>query len=248
LRDSFSIYYAEAFGIIKAIEYVRDNDLKNVCIVNDSSRVLLDIKKFNLEYSSHPLLISTICSYLKIFQHLTLTWFPGHCENINILFTDKSAKSAARDPNPPPFIEYSTTEAIGVVEEWIRSKWCKEWEDNPKCTYQTVFKLQRTTINYTLTRRAETAISRLRLQQTKLNWGKFKLGLHYDGCCESCGIKQDGEHFVMKCNETQDLREQLITYQRSLAKPITWSYSDLISYPETVGIIAKYIVINNIEV
>ena len=230
------------------MEYVRDHDLINVCIVNDSSKVLIDIKKFNLEYSSCPLLISTICSYLKSLQQVFLTWLPGHCENSNILFTDKSAKSAARDPNPPLSIEYSTSEAIGVLEEWIRSKWCKEWEKYPKCTYQTIFKLQRTTTNYALTRRSETAISRLRLQQTKLNWGKYKLGYHNDGCCDSCGTKQDGEHFLMKCKETQELRDQIKTCKGSLAKTTPWTYSELISHPETVKIIAKYIETKKIEV
>ena len=58
-------------------------------------------------------------------------------------------------------------------------------------------------------RREETILNRIRLLQTKLNSGLQKIGLHKDGRCDTCNLRQDLEHFVFECVETLEMREKI---------------------------------------
>ena len=82
--------------------------------------------------------------------------------------------------------------------------------------------------------------------QTKLNAGKFKIGLHRDGLCEACGVLQDGNHFILECVETTTLREKLKEITERLN--LKWSYADILSNQCTINEIAKYIMEHELEI
>jgi len=66
LPNNFKIYYAEAFAILQAIDYIVKHDLQNSCIISDSSKVIMDIMNVNIETSPYPFVISSICNQLKL--------------------------------------------------------------------------------------------------------------------------------------------------------------------------------------
>src|SRR5437867_2963173 len=245
LPNNFKIYYAEAFAILQAIDYIVKHDLQNSCIISDSSKVIMDIMNVNIETSPYPFVISSICNQLKTFTSITITWFPGHFAG-NFPSADKLAREAAVLPSPSVPITFTCSEATCMLEEWIVGLWNKEWEEKPSCSYQKLFKLRKKNDCFSDTRRLDTAISRLRLMQTKLNAGKYKIGMHVDGACSSCGVLQDGIHFVMECVETTNLRDEL--KKLSLKYSINWSFAELLSHQESIKAIAKYIMNNNVEI
>ncbi len=243
LPDALPIYYVEAFVILKALEYVSNLSIHNICIISDCSRVLLDIKNASHNLSPHPNLITNICTILNSLNGVLLSWFPGHCNNSNILTTDLAAKSASNSLINPIQIKYTCSEAIYVLEEWIEGLWMKDWESKQTCSYQKTFKLRSSSVSFSKIRRLDTAISRMRLMQTNLNAGRFKIGLHQDGMCSTCGVAEDGVHFLMACRDTKDLRDQLL----KTTKKINFSFPELMSNLETVNIIAKYILENKVN-
>ena len=83
----------------------------------------------------------------------------------------------------------------------------------------------------------------MRLMQTNLNAGRFKIGLHQDGMCSTCGVAEDGVHFLMACRDTKDLRDQIL----KTTKNINFNFPELMSNLETVNIIAKYILENKVN-
>src|SRR6266516_2034576 len=107
--------------------------------------------------------------------------------------------------------------------------------------YQKTFQLRSSYSSFSNIRRLDSAITRLRLMQTNLNAGRFKLGLHQDGLCTTCGVAEDGVHFIMFCSDTKDLRDQLSTQNYEKDK-LEFPY--VMTNIETVKIIAKYILIN----
>ena len=145
--------------------------------------------------SPYPSLISSICSILVNFTSVTIFWFPGH-PDVNIPSADSLAKEAAMIPSFAYPVVFTCAEATCVLEEWMRVLWNREWEENSNCSYQKIFKVKMNKGRALKSRKLDTAINRLRLLQTKLNGGKFKIGLHPDGKCVSCGVLQDGTHFL----------------------------------------------------
>ena len=190
--------------------------------------------------------MSCICKRLESIPSVVITWFPGHHDNPNIPSADNLAKAASTLPLPPVNITYTWVEASCVLDEWIGEMWNKEWQTHPTCSYQRMFSVHKGTGNFCKTRRLDTAISRLRLMQTKLNAGKFKIGLHSDGLCETCGVLKDGIHFLIECVETTTLREKLKEITERLN--LKWGYADLLNNQGTINEIAKYIIENDIEI
>jgi len=96
-----------------------------------------------------------------------------------------------------------------------------------------------------MNRKNEIIINRIRMLQTRLNAGLFKIGLHEDGCCDVCGKLQDCIHFLMECLNTEELRKELNNIPHIGTK---WSFQELVSDPEAVQIIIKYINQKEVEI
>ena len=159
--------------------------------------------------------------------------------------TDHLAKSAARETFPS-VQEFTIHEASLVVEEWIWEDWRKDWASNTTCKYQSIFQLNRKYLKSLGSRRKDLIMSRFRLLQSKLNGGLYKLGLHPDGKCVTCGQIEDTVHLLMDCTKTILLRKQI---KEQLNIPQSkWNYVDLTSEPRVMEMIVTYILENNIEI
>ena len=81
--------------------------------------------------------------------------------------------------------------------------------------------------------------------QSKLNGGLFKIGLHHDGFCNTCGVIEDNLHFLTECTKTEELRNQIKTQIQ--ITPVKWSYNELTSNKEILDLIVKFIIAKNID-
>jgi len=214
--------------------------------VSDSSTVLKDIKFSAFNSSPHPSLIFQICDTISLLKghNFVLKWFPGHCKNSYIDKSDQLAKASAFLATTTD-INFTRDEATYVVKEWIWDSWMKEWESEPVTTYQKMFQIKRKYKKFQLSRKAERIINRFRLLQTRLNAGLFKIGLHADGICTTCGTTQDCFHFIMECIDTEKLRNDIKIHYSSEK---LWTYPNLLSDPGVMDILTKYVLENKIAI
>ena len=132
-----------------------------------------------------------------------------------------------------------------MVDEWSYSQWYERWKSNPTCSYQRLFTPYKGFRSSIKSRRKETIINRLRLNQTKLVGDKFKVGLADDERCPDCNIIQNGIHLLINCIATETLRDKIKTVFKK-EKP--WSYAELLTDRTVYNIIADFIIENEIQV
>jgi len=158
---------------------------------------------------------------------------------------DLLAKFAASETTPS-VQEFTYHEAILAVDVWIWEEWRREWDNNTTCKYQSIFQLNHKFLQPLVSRRKDIIMSRFRLLQSKLNSGLFKIGLHPDGKCSTCGQTEDTVHFLMDCTNTILLRKQI--NEKLLVPQSKWNYLDLTSDRNVMEIIATHVLQNNIAI
>ena len=247
LPNNLSIYYAEAFAILKALNLAISHNLDvSTTIISDCSHVLQDIKYLNLLSSPHPSIISEI-SHLLNSSHksnISLKWMSSHTNSPFFKTIDLYAKEATCRPDIYP-IPFTCTEAILLIESWICNKWYKYWADNKTCNYQSIFNLPCSYFNHHNSRKKEVIISRIRLQQTQLNSGLFKIKLHPTGLCQTCLVPQTGFHLIWECLNTVELENQL---SKKLNKSKPFNFNLILNIPDIMDIMAEYTIKHNINI
>src|SRR5437867_865099 len=247
LPNGLSIYYVEAYAILKALKFVTDSLFENFVIISDSSCVLQDIKSSIHITSPHPFIITQICHELTKFKHgqSSLKWMPGEKKH-NILCTiDRMAKQATVN-RVVEQIDYTTSEASLMVNECVWKWWEEEWISNPSCEYQKLFAFSKKSITWNIPRYYDTIISKVRLLQSKLNSGLFKIGLHETGLCDHCGVFANSQHFIMDCLVTLPLRAYFRNYINQVNKQ--WTFQSLITDQHIMTLLAKFVIDNHINV
>src|SRR3989442_2896093 len=115
----------------------------------------------------------------------------------------------------------------------------EEMEENPIGAYQHIFNPTNNFILPNRSRKNDITVNRLRLLQTKLNAGLYKLGLHQTGLCEMCNVEESCQHMILYCKKTENLRIDIRQSVPTVSKP--WDYKDYLSNPKVVDIIINYI-------
>jgi ribonuclease HI len=247
LPDHMSVYYSEAYAILQAIYYANSLTHPDICIISDCAKVLQDIKYYDIANSPHPALMQEICQVLaNLHAHkITLIWMPGHYNHPFIQKADESAKLATSLLQIPP-ISYTKDEIILLLENWIWTRWQKEWSRESICCYQEVFaSCKNYSFRFNLSRKREVTISRLRLMQSRLNSGLKKINLHVNGHCEECGVLETTEHFINECLKTKQLRDNL---RQVLGSSRIWKLEEILSNPSSIMTITDYIIENRIKI
>ena len=242
-----SVYYAEAYAILKALHYSKENNLTNFCIVSDSSSVLRDIKFAEYDVSPHPYLLHQILEIITTYSYskVQIKWMPGHSNQPSFRLIDSLAKTSSSLSYLQP-IQYTSHEASLITDRWSWDRWKDDWGKNQTTKYQNIFSLQSYGWVNNTTRKRDTIINRLRLLQTYLNGDQHKIGLHKDGLCLTCGVTQDPVHFIMDCPDTTNLRTSI---RKSFGKSAgEWSYKNIISDPLSTDIVINYVLKHNISI
>jgi len=193
-----------------------------------------------MKYINRWLFLPLSGFFFRGFFHLVKTWlfipwllFPW------LLFP----ASKTHDITP---INFSCDEAPLLVETWIWKKWAFNWTNNTKnCAYQTIFN---TPIKYTHcheSRTKDTIVSRIRLQQTKLNGGLHKIGLHADGLCSTCKILENGYHLIMECVNTNELKKHI---RDKLPSEDHFKYEFILNSPSIMDIVANFVIEQKINI
>ena len=194
----------------------------------------------------YPTILSHINHILNDYSNSVakIKWIRGHVTNLCSDKVDNLAKLAS-GIKPQNDFTFHNEEAKSVVELWATSKWTKEWNNGKICQYQNFFELQKTSSFIKATRKAECIYTRLRMMQAKLNGCLFKTGMHIDGKCLHCNIKEDCPHFLLDCPNTDSLRKEI-----QIKNPLitNWTYAKLLTNTSSANLIIDYVIKNNIQI
>src|SRR3989442_11305801 len=223
--------------------------LVKFCIISDNAKVLQDAKFSSYNESPHPYLINLIINLLittKSSAASLIKWLPGHSEHPYLTFVDSLAKTSSSSSDASQVnIVYSNYEAGTITDAWIWGKWLNEWKANPKGTYQNTFTPNKYFIIPNKSRKKDIILNRMRLLQTKLNSGLHRIGLHQDGLCESCGVEESCQHFILHCPRTAELRKAI---SRGITSALPCDYQELLSNLSATEIIVNYVIAQNISI
>ena len=125
LPDSASIFTAEIWAIIKALEEIKNASASKFIIITDSISCLQALLYMKLE---HPLIGMVIpkCVFLSIAnKNIILCWVPSHVDIRGNEKPDSAAKSALDLPCAKFGIPY--TDLNYIINQYIFSTWQDDW-------------------------------------------------------------------------------------------------------------------------
>ena len=211
INDYTSIYTAELFAVLLALEWIEEFQPLHVCIFMDCLSALQAISQFNLNNKlicdiRHALLNIRNRASIVVFE-----WIPGHCGIHGNEMADRLAKRAVNKDNNDVTLPLTTTEIKQILKEDTKFKWQAQWDGvgnsslrliKPQVSYCYKF--------WNLTRWQEIVINRLRLGAfTNLKSYQHKIGKAPDGMCDKCQVYDDVEHFMLACKKYDDSRNVL---------------------------------------
>ncbi len=249
LPDNLQIYFVEGYAILQALIYAKSHSINKFCIISDNAKVVSDLCHLAFESSPNPLLLQSIVSLLPTASDSNdstyrIIWLPSSSDCFFFHFVDSLASKAASLTSTTP-LNWTWQEVVPLTDRWMWRSWMKDWGERPDGSYQSTYSPSQSKSTCYMSRRFEIIANRIKLLQSKLNGCLFKVGLHPDGKCSTCGVMEDNHHFLMNCVKTEDIRCEIKKYTDT--NPVKWSYGDLTINKEVLNIVVKYIISNNIN-
>ena len=175
-----------------------------------------------------------------------LIWILSHCNIKHHDSADRLAKQATAHDFTKD-LTYSLHDYNRLVETLIWEMWMKSWNEDKGCSYQNYFQPTANGVMFKQSsRRCETMLSHLRMGQTRLNSGLYKIGRHVSGLCDNCQVPETTEHFLLYCNSTESLQSQLRKIFEKLE--VEMNLTSILTVHEAQDIIVRYIKLNQIDV
>ena len=208
LTDNTSICSAELTAIHESIRLAEERGIEHMTIFSDSIGALRSIQDGSA--ADRPALLDIIYSALKTIQDrgliLDMCWIPSHVGLVGNKRADLLAKAVVRNQNTELVIKPELTELKERVDDFILSKWQSRWREEK--TGRQYFDLEPRVSNQAKydhkRRQQEVTITRLRPRKCLLNYYLFKMKRHRNGLCDTCGVDETVEHFVMNCGNNKE--------------------------------------------
>ena len=195
--------------------------------------------------TSRPIQIAnikaSIGAALENGVEIELCWIPGHMEIKGNETADASAKSATIRNDVEVYTNPEMTEFKNLAEKHIKAKWQKLWdEDTTGREYHTmeptVSKASKFRYN---DREMEKTLTRLRLRKCYLNSYMHKIRRHRDGLCDTCGVPETVDHYLMHCRANRVMTNNLET--RCKEKNVNFSTNQILKHYDLLNILADFI-------
>ena len=208
LNNSTSIYSAELFAILLALEWIEEFQPLLACIFSDCLSALQTISKYN---PSNKLVCDIRHSLLSI-QNLgcsvSFEWIPGHCGIHGNEIADLSAKYATSKEKIDVTLPLTITEIKHILCKELVQKWQAQWCDTKISSFKVIKPFVSLYDDFcNMPRWQEIIINRLRLGVfSKLKSYQFKIGKVPDGLCDKCKVYDDVSHFLLDCDKYKEFR------------------------------------------
>ena len=219
INSSSSIFTAELYGILTALQWIAINRQQKSLIITDSCSVLQAIqsKTFGKHY-----ILSRV---LLLYHRLTLSgliihflWVPSHCGIIGNETADYLTKSVFRS-NDESFksdvqiIELETKLTYSEVKSIIRHHCLEKW--NQKYIQPTTgsqYKSLFPDVQSKNPKHHNNQIFRLQTGHCRLNYHLHRIAKHQTGLCQVCNVPESVSHFLFHCPHYFHFRSVMKNY------------------------------------
>ena len=219
LPGEASIYTAELFAILAAMEYIRDNRVQRAVICTDSQSAVIALTSQSRE---HPILVDILELYHMNWRdgiRCTVVWIPGHSGIAGNVLADYWAKKAHLKERTTP-VKMSYREHIPRVKECISKRFAKEWEEYRPTQLKHIKPLtDHWKSCHRKNRTEEVILCRLRLGHTVLTHS-YIIDHTLPPICDTCDDDLDVSHLLLHCRRFSTKRQSLRTICRMARVPM----------------------------
>lgn len=225
LNNECSIYTAEAYAIVSALQWALDFDASNVVIISDSKSVLSAVCGSDCTNPIIANIKNKVVCLKERGLRATFIWVKGHSGITGNEMVDQVAKSATSSDKPSVNI-YTPSDMISKFRNKALVKWSSVYSDyaiTSKNPYFLLHTAPAPRLSYLdCARNLACTITRL-----KINHGRFpahlsKIGLRNSACCPCDNFSVgDTNHMIFACPLNNLLRGELFTIlQRNFQLPL----------------------------
>jgi len=207
LPDSASVFTAEVWAIIKALDELKDSSASKFIIYTDSLSCLQALQHMKLE---HPLIGMVIrkCVFLSIAKKdVVFCCVPSHVGIKGNEKADSAAKSALNLPHAKVGIPYSDFKYC--IGQYIFSTWQDDWNGAVANKLHSVKPvLGDWQSSYRQCRKDEVVLCRARIGHTYLTHS-FILKKDPPPQCEHCQCTLTVRHILVECGHLKSMRKDI---------------------------------------
>lgn len=214
ISDNMSVFTAEAMGILKALQWVAEDQSKNVLICSDSLSVLHCLKV--LSSNARPDLISDILLLLydlyKRGCYISFLWVPAHMGVEGNELVDHCAKESLESNEVSLLVRPGRTELRSRLMEKVFQSWQLQWDKEVKGRH--LYAIQpsiSTHCTVSGVRSQQVVLTRLRLGHCALNSNLHLIHKHQDGLCDVCRVPETVSHVLILCVKYRQFRRVLFS-------------------------------------
>jgi ribonuclease HI len=221
LCNESTIYAAELTAIKEAVTWImnnEDNEDDQYLIISDSLSVLTSIK-LNISKCRPQLFNELVILLSKLDPNkVTMIWSPSHIDLAGNDRADRLAKEGLSLENISSTNYLEIEEMNAKIKPYIINKWQIEYNNTYRGHFhKSICPTVNTDIKYSDSNRiTEVQISRFRLGVANTNYRLYLMGKHPTGLCDTCQIKGDLDHLLLKCtkdNISTILQNQCLMYK-----------------------------------
>ena len=215
--DHLSIYSTELIAINEAIDLVKEYRYPKSVILSDSLSALVSLRS---RQSSRSDLVNSILQDCHLLARsgckVSFEWVPAHVGIHGNETADKLAKAALSLDDIDCDIHLSARETFPHIKKLIMNNWHHALQNTSLPPQLPIPKTLQAPPKYHSSGKYDRIITRLRLNQTKLNGELGQYIFNRAGTCRHCNSQETTEHYLLHCNEHATHRFQLLDTLRTL--------------------------------
>ena len=206
VSNSTSIFTAELYGILEAINYSANVAEENILIATDSKSSIQAIRKL---YPRNPIvqkIQKAIRNNNKIF---TLCWVPSHIGIHGNESADRLAVQATAWPLSTQF-QQTRSDLKAYIRKTYKEKWKEKWrQERPNKLLEITDNIYMLPNTVCENRQWERCLTRLRIGHSKLTHGHY-MSREQPPICEDCGedTPLTIKHILTECPSLNNRRRQ----------------------------------------
>jgi len=204
LPDNVSICTGELAAISMAIDWLSASAITTDSVIFTDSLSSVVSLRSGLS-ATRPRMPSTLLNkFSKLVSPPKIVWIPSHIGINGNVIVDQLAKEGTEQNNVEFIAEVELRDALFEVDRYITDQWQEMYTRNDTgAFYRELEPLVSTKIKYiNPCRSKERLITRLRLGKCCLNKYLHQINKHEDGRCDTCGVPETIEHFLLHCQNS----------------------------------------------